>query len=107
MCKHCESREVEDECHFLTKCAFYRAGRDKLITLLSKNSPNVRNLQNDHKSLFVYLMTVEGEASCTVGKYVFDNFEARSYAMEFMAKSPKSTTTRVGRVVKVPIKLNL
>ena len=74
ICKHCESGEMEDECHFITKCSFYQAERVKLISLLSKMCPNVQNLQNDYKSLFIYLMTAEGEASCAVGKYVLENF---------------------------------
>ena len=106
-CRHCESGEVEDECHFVAKCQFYRFGREKLITSLSKSCPNIKNLQNDHKSIFIYLMSVEGEASCEVGKYICESFDSRSDANEFIDKSPKAYTTRVGRTVKLPKKLNL
>ena len=62
------------------------------------------NLNKDHvkdpEMFLIYLLSSEGEPARIVAKYCHDAFDARTYAAEFMPKSPKVTITKSGRTVK-------
>ena len=69
--------------------------------------PNVRILQGNPEMLFLYLLTSEGDVARMVGKFCSDAFDARNYAKQFMALSPKPQTTKSGRVIKRRVILDL
>ena len=57
ICKFCSQNYIEDETHFLIKCAFYNSLREELYTKIQNYCKNVINL--DNKSKCVWLMTTE------------------------------------------------
>ena len=98
---------MEDEFHFITTCSYYKNLRKELMSSLIELYPNVNLLSTNMDMLFIYLMTSEGVVSQLVGKFCSEAFDARTYAREFMIKSPKSVVTRVGRKVVRPKILDL
>ena len=79
-CKFCQN-EVEDECHFLTKCSLYMTKRLHLFTKLKLEE---FAKDKDNASVFIYLLTneLDNVNSCQeIGKHIYECFKLRSYTM--------------------------
>ena len=57
ICKFCSQNDIEDEPHFLIKCAFYNSLRKELYTQIQNYCKKFIKLDNKFK--FVWLMTTE------------------------------------------------
>lgn len=79
ICKFCPG-EVEDECHFITKCSLYR---QKRLDLFTKLGITTMNREKEEKSIFKCLLTEKllDNIDCQeIGKFIYDCFKLRSAA---------------------------
>ena len=112
LCKLCDLGEVEDEEHFITKCTFYRYEREQFtkdLTNLSGNN-NLINLTEYFNFVMSYAQG-DTEYASIICNFVKICMEKRSEYFEMcptitMDENP-IVSTRSGRTVKVPEKLNL
>ena len=74
LCFSC--KQIENECHFLTKCAMYQAERTQLFDNVSKLCPRFLALNDEQKCLF--LLTAEGDIIRETGKFAEKAFVIRN-----------------------------
>ena len=68
---------MEDEPHFLIKCAFYNGLREELYTKIQNYCKNFIKLDNKFK--FVWLMTTENIfLAANLGHFLIQSFKLRS-----------------------------
>ncbi len=63
----CACGDMEDELHFITKCALYEQQRIKLYHSVIEQCPNFINLTNEDK--LMYLMSAEGTVIKETAKF--------------------------------------
>ena len=77
ICKFCSENDIEDEPHFLIKCAFYYSLREELYTTIQNYCKNFIKL--DNKSKFVWLMPTEDIFLVeNLGHFLIQSFKLRS-----------------------------
>ena len=110
ICQLCTKHEIEDEQHFAFSCTLYEDIRNNLFRDLENYCPNLDNKMGHCPKLKLsYLFSSEGEIARAFGKFCYLAFEKRHYNMSYNSGTyvKTTTTTRTGRLIKVPIKLNL
>ena len=77
-CFNCKT-EVEDECHFVTKCPLYATFRECLYITCKRNSKNFASLTDEQKFIFI-LSNEDIEISRALAKFLFRSFKIRESA---------------------------
>ena len=76
-CPFCKT-EVEDECHFITKCPLYTKNRNELYFVTRKVSFNFNNLPDTQK--LIYIMRSENDGIIkSLAKFVSESMEIRKH----------------------------
>jgi len=77
LCKHCKSKQVEDEYHFVMQCPNYNNLREVLISKLCLRDNTFSNLTMQER--FSYMFCNEDpQVLCWLGKFIHDCFAVRS-----------------------------
>ena len=95
------------------KCTLYDDLRGCLFSNVSNMCPNFYALSDEDQ--FIYIMSASGEVSKELASYCFYAFEKRSLidndVLELSLSqnhcSPVAMTTRSGRNIKRPVRMNL
>ena len=77
ICKFCPG-EIEDECHFITKCSLYK---QKRLDLFAKLGLKLLNIEKEEKSILKCLLTeklLDDIACQEIGKFIYECFKLRS-----------------------------
>ena len=75
-CNFCNSRNLDDELHFLIKCEFHTNTRKTFYLVLDKNISNFESLPDDDK--FRAILTSPNEdVIFSLGKSIHDGFKSR------------------------------
>ena len=76
LCNFCNSRNLDDELHFLIKCEFHTNARKNFYFVLDKNISNFESLPDAVK--FRAILTSPNEdAIFSLGKFIHDGFKSR------------------------------
>jgi len=109
LCKLCDFSEVEDEEHFITKCTFYKSEREQLKNDLINLSGN--NNLPEYFNLVMSYGHGDTEYANIICNFVKICVEKRSEYFEMCPTIDNNenvtVSTRSGRTIKVPEKLNL
>ena len=76
ICHLCNTKEIEDEEHFIMNCAIYKFHRDDMLQSCLSICPNFTSLNNRAK--FLYLLTNENKIILkALGKFICLSLETR------------------------------
>ena len=76
-CKICDTKNVEDEKHFLLECKIYDNIRNKFLTQIREKFPFISNLEN--LELFNWLMIFQNDFTCNLlTNFINEAFKIRN-----------------------------
>ena len=76
LCNFCNSRNLDDELHFLIKCEFHTNARKTFYLVLDKNICNFESLPDDDKFRAI-LTSPKEDVIFSLGKFIHDGFKSR------------------------------
>ena len=78
LCEYCSTSQIDDECHFLTKCPFHLSLRNAMFKNILQAVPNCK-LYASNPDIFIDLLTSKNKRVLSeVGKYVYNAFKSRN-----------------------------
>ena len=76
LCLYCDTGEIDDEIHFLLKCAFNSTGRFSRLQEIVHYLP-LRS-EPDHRDMFINILTSKNQMILNaLGKFVYEEFKRR------------------------------
>ena len=76
ICPCCNTNNVEDELHFLTKCPAYSNQRSSLYNDIAKGNIHFTSLSDEMK--MIYMLNSEDATGLIVSKFIYECLQARS-----------------------------
>ncbi len=78
ICQYCESRDIENETHFLLECTFNKSKREKLHNDITLKYPCYINLNKKNKILFLF-NNIDPFICKKLAHFIYETFQTRKH----------------------------